>query len=360
MDYDFCKGVLLRKQLNRIRLIDIAKQANLSVNTISKVLNGRAKEAGIAPETAERVQKIAEEFRYVPDQMARCLRAKSTDTIGVYIDKITDHVRAETLHAILQELSNRKMFPLITLAEAGYKKCREAFIRNRIEGVILCGTMKEMDSNFFDSLLGNKIRTVITGCYFHDKKIYDAFKEVSFVNVDNKMGIELQIDHLIKQGRSRIAFIAGPAYDSDMHVRKKAYMDLIKDYHPPMIGQLDKNTSYLEHGYLSVDTLLDSKKEFDAIIAFDDEVALGAINRLHEKGINVPDDVSVIGFDNSPECNYTIPRLSSISLPTEQIGKKSVELLLDRIENKIDPETIYVSPTLIARESTRPAAGKAK
>lgn len=348
----------MKKQQNRVRLIDIAQHVNLSVNTISKVLNGRAKQAGIAVKTANQVKKIADELGYIPNQMARCLRAKNTDTIGVYIDKITDPVRAETLHAILQELSNRSLFPLIMLAEAGYKKCCEAFIRNRIEGLILCGTMGEMDSEFFNSLLENKIRTVITGCFFEDGEHDDAFKDVSFVNVDNKMGIELQINHLIKQGRSRIAFIAGPAHDSDMYVRKKAYIDLIQKFHPPIIGQLSENTTYLEHGYLSVDLLTDSQNKFDAIIAHDDETALGAINRLHEKGIRVPADVAVIGFDNSPAGNYTIPRLSSISQPTQQIGQKSVELLLDRIENKTAPESIYISPSLVVRESTQPDAGK--
>jgi len=348
----------LKKRLNRIRLIDIAKKTNVSVNTVSKVLNGREKEAGIAAETAKRVRKMADELGYIPDQMARCLRAKNTDTIGVYIDKITDHVRAETLHAILQELSNRGLFPLIMLAEAGYEKCCEAFIRNRIEGLILCGTMQAMNADFFNRLYENKIKTVITGCFFHDRNLHDVLRQVSFVNVDNEKGIELQINHLIEQGRKRIAFITGPTHDSDMHIRKKAYMDLIEKFHEPIIGQLGENTSYLEHGYLSVDMLLDSKKEFDAIIAFDDEVALGAINRLHEKRINVPADVAVIGFDNSPEGNYTIPRLSSVSLPTQEIGMKSVELLLDRLENKTDPETIYVSPSLVVRESTQPSAGK--
>lgn len=348
----------MEKSQNRVRLIDIAMQAHLSVNTISKVLNGREKEAGIAAETAKRVRKIADELGYVPDQMARCLRAKNTDTIGVYIDKITDPVRAETLHTILQELSNRGLFPLIMLAEAGYEKCREAFIRNRIEGLILCGTMQAMNAEFFDSLYDKKIRTVITGCFFHDRDIYSAFKGVSFVNVDNEKGIELQITHLIEQGRTQIAFIAGPTHDSDMHIRKKAYSGLIQRYHEPLIGQLDQDVSYLEHGYWSVDALLGSGKKIDAVIAYDDEVALGAIRRLHEKGLNVPADVAVIGFDNAPEDDFTIPRLSSVSLPTHEIGIKSVELLLDRLENKAEPKSIYVQPSLVVRESTQPAVGQ--
>ncbi|HML74358.1 MAG TPA: LacI family DNA-binding transcriptional regulator [Anaerohalosphaeraceae bacterium] len=345
----------MNKHQNRVRLIDIARHANLSVNTISKVLNGREKQAGIAADTAKRVRKIAEELGYVPDQMARCLRAQNTDTIGVYIDKITDPVRAETLHTILQELSNRGLFPLIMLAEAGYEKCREAFIRNRIEGLILCGTMKAMNRDFFDRLYDNKIRTVVTGCFFHDRDIDGAFKDVSFVNVNNEKGVQLQINHLLGQDRKHIAFIAGPSHDSDMHLRKKAYSELIQKYHEPLIGKLAQDTSYLEHGYGAVDALLDSRKKIDAIIAYDDEVALGAIRRLHEKGLNVPADVAVIGFDNAPEDDFTIPRLSSVSLPTREIGIKSVELLLDRLENKAEPKTIYVEPALVVRESTRPA-----
>ncbi|MBN2512109.1 MAG: LacI family DNA-binding transcriptional regulator [Sedimentisphaerales bacterium] len=348
----------MKKRLNRIRLIDIAEKTHLSVNTISKVLNGREKEAGIAVETAKRVRKMADELGYIPDQMARCLRAKNTDTIGVYIDKITDHVRAETLHAILQELSNRGLFPLIMLAEAGYEKCCEAFIRNRIEGLILCGTMQAMNADFFNRLYENKIKTVITGCFFHDRNLNNVFREVSFVNVDNERGVELQIRHLHEQGRSRIAFLSGPTHDSDMHIRKKTYMDLIKTVHEPVVGQIDKDTSYLEHGYWSMDMLLAGRQEIDAVIAFDDKVALGAIRCLHDKGRNVPGDVAVIGFDNSPEDDYTLPRLSSISLPTQEIGTKSVELLLDRLENKTKPKTIYVLPSLVARESTQPSAGK--
>lgn len=342
----------MRKSRNKIRLVDIAEKANLSVNTISKVLNGRTKEAGIALKTADRVKEIAKELGYVPDQMARCLRAKTTDTIGIYIDKITDHVRAEILHVILEELSKQGFFPLITLAEAGYKRCYEAFIRNRIEGLILCGTMREMGADFFHHLSENRIKSVIAGCFYSEKENYDVFGDTSFVNVDNKIGVELQIEHLREKGRSHIAFVAGPGYDSDMHERENAYSHLIKQYHEPIIEKLNKNTSYLEHGYLSTDALIKSKKKFDAIIAYDDEVALGVIHCLHEKGLQVPADVAVIGFDNSPQDGHLIPPLSSVSQPTQQIGKKSVEILLDSIKNGTNPEPLHIPPSLVTREST--------
>ncbi len=152
-----------------------------------------------------------------------------------------------------------------------------AFIRNRIEGLILCGTMKALNRIFLIVCMTIKSETVVTGCVIHVRDINSTFKDVSFVNVNNEKGVQLQINHLLGQDRKHIAFIAGPSHDSDMHLRKKAYSELIQKYHEPLIGKLAQDTSYLEHGYVAVDALLDSRKKIDAIIAYDDDVAQGPI-----------------------------------------------------------------------------------
>ncbi len=343
----------MQRKYFRITLRDIAEKADFSVNTVSKVLSGQSADARISPATARIIKKLADQMGYVPNQLARNLRAKRTGLIGVFISDMTDPTYAGIAHAVLENLSKNDLFPLLTVAEAGLELCRESWIRNRIDGLILCGTTSEMTTEFFRDLEREGLTAVIAGNFYTDPtQGLSTTPPVSTAHVNNQVGIQLAINHLLEQGRKKIAFIAGPHSHSDAAQRQTAYETLIKPHHKPIIADVTTEEQFWRRGYHAAEMLNRGKEQFDAVIAYDDLTAIGAMRYLNEHGISIPDDIAVIGFDNLPQCEYTIPSLSSIEPPVEMVGRKSVELLKSHLGSQGALEHVLSTPSLVVREST--------
>ena len=337
---------------SRITLKDIAQKANFSVNTVSKVISGQAHNARISPATAKKIRGIANQLGYIPNQMARNLRAKRTGLVGVFVAEMTDPIYAAIAHSILKQLPMHGFFPLVTVAEAGIEQCRQTWLRNRIEGLILCGTTSDMTSAFFSDLKHGKIDAIIAGSFYQDPDQSQQIPAVSTIHIDNNAGIHMGICHLRKQGCERIAFLTGPNWHSDAIERRLAYENVIKKYHEPIVADIGTSDQYWQRGYFAVDLLNREKTEFDGIIAYDDLVAIGAIKWFADHNINVPAIVKVMGFDNLPQAEYSIPPLTSIEQPCAIIGQKSVELLKSHLQNQTAIEHIHLMPSLITRDST--------
>jgi len=336
-----------------ITLKDIARKANLSVNTVSKVLSGQAKNARIPPGTAKKVKTIADQIGYIPNQMARNLRSAKTGLIGVFVAEMTDPIYAAITHSILEELPKHGFFPLLTVAEAGIEQCRQTWLQNRIEGLILCGSTSDMTPVFFSELKQRKIDAVIAGNFYETPKLPEQIPSVSIVHLDNHAGMQMGICHLRERGCSRIAFLAGPRRHSDARERRHAYENVIKEYHRPIVADIGTNDQYWQRGYLAADLLEKQKVPFDAIIAYDDMVAVGAIKWFTDHNINIPADIKVMGFDNLPQSEYSIPPLTSLEQPCVTIGQKSVELLKSYLQQQTLIEHVHLMPSLIIRNSTK-------
>lgn len=339
---------------SRATLKDIAQKAHFSVNTVSKVLSGQSKNARISPATTRKIKKIADQLSYVPNQLARNLRAKRTGLVGVFIADMTDPVYAGIAHAILENLPKNDLFPLLTVAEAGLDLCRETWIRNRIDGLILCGTTSRMSAEFYQDLAKQGLTTVIAGNYYVDPtQNLSTTPPVSTAHVNNHVGIELALKHLLEQGRKKIAFITGPHSHSDAAQRRTAYETLIKPHHKPIITDVTTEEQFWRRGYHAAEMLDRGKEQFDAIVAYDDLVAIGAMKWLTDHNMLIPGDVAVIGFDNLPQCEYAIPSLSSIEQPVGIVGRKSVEILQSQLGNQRALEHVLLTPSLVIRESTQ-------
>ncbi|MHC4124180.1 MAG: LacI family DNA-binding transcriptional regulator [Planctomycetota bacterium] len=341
------------KKSQKIKLKDVAEQAGLSISTVTKVLSGQAKKMRIRDDTVQRVQKIADKLCYVPNQMAQKLRTQKSGLIGIYLAYATDAICAGILSGILQELPRKGFFPLLTVEETGFERCYEVWMQNDIEGLIFCGPSNKMSPDVFENLKKNGIAHVIAGNPYKDPKNPEYLSKVTTVQIDNRIGIRLIIDHLIKQGRNRITFIAGPIWHTDADERRLAYENFIKNYHQPMIADIGGNTLYWQRGYLSTELLIKKyKADFDAIIAYDDMVALGTIKCLTDNGIKIPSNIAVTGFDNQPLAHYAIPSLTSVNQPADRIGRESVQLLKNILEGKKISKHMYIIPKLVARTST--------
>lgn len=342
----------MRKKSN-ITLADVSKTAKVSLNTAAKVLAGQEKNARISSKTANKVKKAAQKLGYVPNQMARNLRAKKTQLIGVFVADMTDPIYADITHSILEELPKHNLFPLLTVAEAGYDLCRQTWLRNRVDGLIFCGTTAQMTPDVFSELKKLNIRIVLAGSYYLQPKQNAFIPQVSTVHIDNQAGMQLAINHLIEQKRQKIAFLTGSKTHSDAMDRLQAYEYIIKQYHSPIIADLDSDERFWKRGYLAAERLFEQKIQFDAIIAYDDLVAIGAMKFLHQNNIRIPGNVSIIGFDNLPQAEYSTPSLTSLEQPAHAIGQRSVELLIKHLSKESEIEHIHMIPTLIPRESTK-------
>jgi LacI family transcriptional regulator len=340
------------KKIGKSTLADVSKAANVSLNTAAKVLAGQAEKARISEKTAQKIKKIAQQIGYVPNIMARNLRAAKTGLVGVFVAEMTDPVYAAITHSILEQLPRHGFFPLLTVAEAGIELCRQAWLRNRIEGLILCGTTSEMTPAFFSELKHQKIDAIIAGNFYETSELSARILGVSTVHLDNHAGIQMGVRHLREQGCRKIAFLTGPGWHSDAKGRRLAYENVIKEYHKPIIADPNTNDQYWQRGYLAADLLAKQKLPFDAVIAYDDLVAVGAIKWFTDHNINVPADIKVMGFDNLPQSEYSVPPLTSLEQPCATIGQKSVELLKNRLQHQTSIEHIYLIPSLIIRDST--------
>jgi LacI family transcriptional regulator len=344
----------MKEKAAKVTLRDIARKASCSVNTASKVLSGQSKLGRISTATTKKIKQIASQLGYVPNQLARNLRARRTGLVGVFLADMTDPVYAGITHAVLEHLSKHGFFPLLTVAEAGLDICRESWIRNRVEGLILCGTTPNMSAEFFSDLKDQGLTSVIAGNYFVESSAtLPPAPPVTTVHVNNQIGVQLAMDHLVKHGRKRIAFLSGPPWHSDAAQRRHAYESIVARLHSPLVIDVGIEEQFWRRGCHAAGMLSRNKRRFDAIVAYDDRVAIGAIKWLVDHGIVVPDDVAVIGFDNQPQCEYAIPSLSSIEQPVQAIGRKSVELLQSNLKTPTAQEHVLLTPSLIVRDSTK-------
>lgn len=336
-----------------VTLKDVAKEVGFSVNTVAKVLSGKSKQARISPVTAEKVREAALRLGYVPNQIARILRAKHSGLVGVFVAAMTDPVYAAIAHSTLESIPRHDYFPVLTVAEAGFDMCYEAWMRSRIDGLILCGTVAEMPSDLIENLELSGIPVVTAGCRYHGNTASPSTGTVTSVQMDNRIGMQLSIDHLRAREYCTIAHLAGPGIHSDAHERRQAYEAIVGKFQKPIVIEASAEPEHLHIGYQGAEELWDMRSgAVDAIIAYDDLVAIGAMKWLTDHGIRIPDDVAVMGFDNLPHGEYSTPLLTTIRQPTDKIGTKALELLESRMKFNAKPRLVELKPSLVVREST--------
>ncbi|HBO45217.1 MAG TPA: hypothetical protein DD670_15075 [Planctomycetaceae bacterium] len=343
----------MSKQERGVTLKDVAREACVAVTTAGKVLANRASEFRISRQTAQRVHEVAERMGYVPSHAARLLRSNKSGLIAVFFADATDPITAGILHSILKNLPAHGYFPIVTVEQEGLNEARATWQRNRVEGVILCGDSPQVRPSLLANLGRDGIVSLMAGNYRLPAKTPKSFARTATVRVDDRAGIELAIRHLVEQRRRRIAYISGPATSFDAVERRNAYEELIRERHAPIFADNLGDERYWNRGYLGAMQLLEKHKpRVDAVMAYDDPVAMGAIKYFSDNGVRVPEDIAVVGFDNQPEAEYSIPSLTSIHQPVDEIGRKSVELMKRMLQQQAKPEHLLVSPRLMARGST--------
>ncbi|MDQ3749222.1 MAG: LacI family transcriptional regulator [Acidobacteriota bacterium] len=340
------------KAINRgISLKELAAHLGLSPTSLSIVLNDAPAASAIPQETKDRIFEAAAKFNYRPNYFARSLRAQRSFTFGVIVPELSDGYSAMVLNGVEAALSKEGFFYL-TASHLHRDDLLEhhpkMLLERQVEGIIAVDTPIRFYSNLpIVSVSG-----------------HDEIEGVTNVILNHQHAAELGVGHLFTLGHRQIAFIKGQDFSSDTEVRwetitmaaNKRGIKLDK----ALITQLEGDIPSPEIGYIAAQKLLSNKKPFTALFAFNDVSAIGAIRALQESGLRVPEDVSVLGFDDVYAAEFHNPALTTIRQPLFEMGSLAAQTLLKRLaagqtEAGEIPQTLTVEPKLIVRQSTAQA-----
>ena len=329
---------------------DIARKLNLSASTVSRALK---ENPVISEATRNKVKRIAEEMGYRPNILAANLRTKRTNTIGVIVPLINRHFFSSVISGIEDVAYNRGFAVTISQSNDNLEKenkIARALFANRVDGLILS---IGMETNTIDHLKLFSERNI--PIVFFDRIVDEI--EAHKIVVDDYGGSFRATQHLISQGAKNIAHIGGPLHLKIYEFRQNGYFDALKETGLKIDNSLIVNNSLSrEEGTLAIKKLMQNKIKPDAIFCANDTTALSVIIYLKQMGINVPDDIAVVGFSNEPFSEVVTPSISTIKQPGFEIGQKAAQLLIQQIlheDEEPDYKTIVMPTELIIRESSK-------
>lgn len=324
---------------------EIAKHAGVSTATVSRTINDSGK---VRPETAEKVWRVVQTMGYHPSSHAQALASGKSQLIGLIISDITNPFFPEIVRSF-EEISLRNGFEVI-VANTGYNSSRMAhtvrrMIQRKTEGVAVLTT--EMEPALVEQLETQKIPVVFldtgrTGMH------------ASNIKVDYGMGIMEAVEHLVGLGHRRIGYIGGPVKYASARARRSAFLKCLQKYGLSMDDDLIQRGNFkIEGGEDAMERLLAMKGRPTAILAANDLSAIGALHAALHMGLKVPDDVSIVGFDDIDFCQLTQPPLTTIRLSRHVIAEKAFDALASIIQDKSKHGRQYkVETRLVIRNST--------
>jgi LacI family transcriptional regulator len=328
----------------RVSLKMLAEHLDLSPATVSFVLNN-APGRSIPPATRERVKAAAKKFGYQPSQIARSLQGLKTQTIGILLPELGEGYHSLVLSGAAEVLMQEGYF--FFTAHHRHRKDLVAEYPRLLQARGVDGILA-IDTQLEEPLQSPTVS--VAG--------YTAIPGVTNVILDHNRAAELALGHLYRLGHRRIAYMRGQPFSSDsqsrwqstLHVARTLSLEVPND----LTIRLDKDLNTPELGYPGIHQLLLRRRDFTAVLCFNDISAIGSIRALYDAGLKVPEDVSVLGFDDIQAASYIVPGLTTIRQPLQRMGALAARSLLKKLAHEKLPDTIKVDPELIVRESTGP------
>ena len=328
----------------------LAEYLGLSPTTISLVLNDAPAGKSIPEPTRERVRAGAKKLGYRPSFLARSLRKKQSFTIGTMVPEISDPYSTMIMSGV-DDLMQEEGYLDLTVSHRRKPDLIDEYPRilldRSVEGIIVVDTLLEH---------ALPVPTVSIGGH-------QTVPGITNVVLDHRRAAELVLRHLHKLGHRNIAYVRGQQHSSDSRVRWDNLMLVSRElglrHFPELTVQLEIDSPSPELGYPLVGQLLATGLPFTALVCYNDFTAIGAIRALMDAGLRVPEDVSVVGFDDVQNAAYNNPSLTTIRQPLREMGRIAARALLQRIRNPALPTAdIPVLPELLIRESTlQPGSG---
>lgn len=325
----------------------VAARAGVGRGTVSRVINRSPK---VSADTRAVVLRAIDELGYVPNRAARALVTRRTDTIALVVSESEERVFTEpffvgAIRGISRALVDTGVQLILAMANSPVdRKHLESYLADHVDGVLLLS--QHAHDSLPQHLEERGLPTVLCGRP-------TGFEPSSYVDADNHGGARQAVDHLTRQGRRRIATITGPL---DMNVgvdRLNGYLDGLSAAGLPVDQALITHGDFSEDsGAAGMRELLARRVDLDAVFAASDLMAAGAIGVLKEGRRRIPDDVAVVGFENSAMARHTDPSLTTIHQPVEDMGSEMTRLLLARIAEKPLQDPVVVLPTHLVRRAS--------
>ena len=326
----------------------VADLVGLSSAAVSRVLNGSPAANSIPQATQERIFAAARQLNYRPNLLARSLRRGRSHTVGVLVPEVSEGYATLVLSGLEQGLMQAGYFyflishhhraDLVELSQS-------MLIERAVDGIVAIDTPLQRHP---------PLPTVTISCP-------DRHEWITNIMLNHGRAAELAIDHLVGLGHREIAIIKGQGFSSDteprwqaiQHAAARAGLNLI----PELIAILEGDSPSHEPGYFATQRLLSSKVPFTAIFAFNDVSAIGAVRALREAGLRVPEDVSIVGFDDIQSAAFQNPALTTVRQPLRTMGTLAAETILSQIGSPAEhppSRQLTVDPELVVRDSTCP------
>jgi LacI family transcriptional regulator len=336
----------------RVTLKDVAREAGVHPGTASRALNAETRSL-VNMGTAERVLATAERLGYRPNPIARGLKTRRSYTVGVLIPDLTNPLFPPIVRGIQDRLEEAAYTPLIANTDNDPDRERadfEAMRARQVDGFITATA--RLDRAELDNLTGLRLPVVLVN------RGLERGPLASVVG-DDRAGVRLAVRHLAELGHRRIAHVAGPQDISTGRRRHHGFVEAMGELglgpDPDLI--LVGGALVESEGVRLCAELIDAVRDFTAIVAANDMMALGCYDVLAERGLRCPQDISVIGFNDMPFAAHFQPPLSTIRIPHYELGTRAAELLLARLADPdASPVNELLEPELVARESTAPPA----
>jgi LacI family transcriptional regulator len=336
-----------RKPSERVTLKTIADKLGLTPGTVSAALNNSAAARSIPEHTKKRILDTARELNYRPNFFARTLRLNRTYTIGVIAEEIGDAYGSQVINGIEQYLQTQNYFFLTVVHRHDPKlmaSYSQLLLSRGVEGIITVDTsVSEVPSVPTVAVAGHQPLAGVTN-----------------IVLDHKKAVRLALEHLKELGHKRIAFLKGQPFSSDSATRWAAICEVAAEIgieiRPELTVQIEGTDSTPSLGYPVGKELLARKQPFTALFAYNDISAIGSIWAFKEAGFLIPQDISVVGFDDIPGAAFANPALSTVRQPLIRMGQIAAETVVNQIEGRGEyvPE-IAIEPEFVRRASTAPA-----
>lgn len=332
-----------------ITIRDVAKKAGVSVSTVSRAFNNYG---DISESTRDAILKISNELGYKPNIVAKSLSSSRHYRVGMLVENYdTSGMLNPLVFEILlsfRDAVSKQDYEIVLLPTTSENQKQESleklFNEKKIDGAFIMG-LKTTDEYY------RELKTIKYPCVLYDVSIDNSM--VSSVGVDNIKGAFLAVEHLIKLGHKRIAFIDGHKEAEVSYERLDGYYLALNRYGIPIDNSLVEYSDFSDKGAeQSVEKLLKDHKEFTAVFCASDLMAAGAINMLSNLGYLVPDDISVVGFDDIFIAQYLNPKLTTIRQNRAKIGQSAANVLISMVSGQ-EIGRVMVDPELIVRDSTR-------
>jgi DUF1680 family protein/DNA-binding LacI/PurR family transcriptional regulator len=326
-----------------ITLDEIAKAAGVSVSTASRALHNTAYAMNEA--TRQRIIELARDMGYSPNLAARGLRGKTTNVIGIVVENVSDPFSSQIVRGIIDQLKSTGFTSIIVntdydpLAE---KQAVVTLVSNRTDGIIFVHASVHSDQSLLEIANGQP--------YVSIARIQPPGENT--IGLDDYYGAQLATNHLLKLGRRRIAFISGPEFWWSSRERLAGYLDALKTQNLSAPVEYIKQGDWeADSGRRAAEELLALADRPDAIFAANDLMAQGAIYAIQDAGLNVPRDIAIVGHDDREFAQVVRPALSTVRLPTYEMGQAAAQMIRRRLESERPVPAQLVRGELIVRDS---------